>query len=272
VDGKSQTVVSVMPSKGNSAFDMRVKGKKVLQNRNASAQDYKKSDVTGIPLLAPWANRLDFNGFYANGKKYNFNMDLGTVRRTANDRPSHGFLMKATQWEVDGTLEVQTKLNNLSAEPMPVSIGFHSIFLVNDAPRDEWTFGVGARTHWVLGSDKIPTGETRPIEKLLPDPRHSTLKGLDLDDVFSDLIRDASGKATMWVQGKSERVETMFGPNFRAVVVYAPAARDSVICFEPMTAITDGLNLAQRGIYKELQYIPPGKTWQESFWVTTSGF
>ena len=30
-DARTQTVVSVMPSRGNSAFDMRVKGKKVLQ-------------------------------------------------------------------------------------------------------------------------------------------------------------------------------------------------------------------------------------------------
>ena len=33
----------------------------------------------------------------------------------------------------DGTLEVLTKLYNLSAEPMPVAIGFHPYFQVNDA-------------------------------------------------------------------------------------------------------------------------------------------
>jgi len=315
LDGKSQTVVSVMPSHGNSAFDMRVKGKKVLQNPYASPEEYKRArGLTGIPFLAPWANRLDTTGFYANGKKYTFNLELGTVRGAPNSHPMHGFLTAATQWEVveakadrnaawvtsrlefyrqpdwmaqfpfahtiemtyrlkDATLEVQTKLNNLSAEPMPVAIGFHPYFQVNDAPRDEWTFGLGARTQWTLAPDKIPTGETRPIEQFLPDPRHSALKGMNLDDVFGDLIRDSSGKATMWVQGKTERVEVTFGPNYRAVVVYAPAGPNrDFICFEPMAAITDALNLAQRGIYKELQYIPPGKTWQESFWVRPSGF
>ena len=36
----------------------------------------------------------------------------------------------------DGVLEVAVKLNNLSAAPMPVAIGFHPYFQVNDAPRD----------------------------------------------------------------------------------------------------------------------------------------
>jgi len=39
-----------------------------------------------------------------------------------------------------------------------------------------------------------------------------------------------------------------------------------------MTGITDALNLAQRGVYKELQSIPPGGDWSESFWIKPSGF
>jgi len=54
-------------------------------------------------------------------------------------------------------------------------------------------------------------------------------------------------------------------------VVFAPRDRPFV-CFEPMAGITNSLNLAQRGLYRELQSIPPGGTWQESFWVRPSGF
>jgi aldose 1-epimerase len=39
-----------------------------------------------------------------------------------------------------------------------------------------------------------------------------------------------------------------------------------------MAGITDALNLAQKGLYNELQSIPPGGTWQESFWIKPSGF
>jgi aldose 1-epimerase len=74
-DARTQTVVSVMPSHGNSAFDMRVKGKKVLQFPFATDQEYKAGGgMSGIPFLAPWANRLDEPAFYANGKKYLFNL------------------------------------------------------------------------------------------------------------------------------------------------------------------------------------------------------
>ena len=316
-DARQQTSVSVMPSRGNSAFRMTVKGKNVLQFPYASEEAYVKGPVrgmSGIPFLAPWANRLDEPAFYANGKKYTFNLQLGNVRPNQAGIPIHGFLTNAAEWQVveakadassawvtsrldfykqpqwmaqfpfahtiemtyrlkDGTLEVLTKLNNLSTEPMPIALGYHPYFQVNDAPRDEWTFGIAAKTEWVLSNAKIPTGETRPIEQLLEKPQGSTLKGLQLDHVFGDLVRDGSGKATMWVQGKSERVEVVFGPNYKSVVVYAPGGPNrDFICFEPMTGITNALNLAHKGVYKELQSVAPGGTWQESFWVRPSGF
>src|ERR1051326_1876210 len=207
-DARSKTSISIMPSRGNSAVDMRVKDQKVL---------FTGRPLSGIPFLAPWANRLDEPAFYANGKKYSFNLELGNVRPGQSNHPIHGFLINATQWEVveakadsdsawvtsrlefyrqpqwmaqfpfahtiemtyrlrDGSLEVRTRLNNLSTEPMPVAIGFHPYFQINDAPRDDWTFGVAARTAWVLDKDLLPTGETRPIEQSLPQSRGGTLK------------------------------------------------------------------------------------------------
>jgi hypothetical protein len=44
------------------------------------------------------------------------------------------------------------------------------------------------------------------------------------------------------------------------------------ICFEPMAGITDALNLAQRGLYRDVQYIAPGGFWKETFWIRPSGF
>ncbi len=39
-----------------------------------------------------------------------------------------------------------------------------------------------------------------------------------------------------------------------------------------MAGITDAMNLAHRGVYKDLQYVQPGATWQESFWIRPTGF
>jgi aldose 1-epimerase len=73
------------------------------------------------------------------------------------------------------------------------------------------------------------------------------------------------------VEGNKERVTVTYGPKFLAAVVYAPARSDTV-CFEPMSAITNPFSLAHAGLYKELQSIPAGGQWKESFWVTPTGF
>jgi aldose 1-epimerase len=316
-DAGRQTVVLINPGRGNNAFQMRVKGKDVVRFPHASVEEYLKATgrgMAGVPFLGPWANRMDEMAFYANGKKYTFNPELGNVRPGANNIPIHGFLTTAPQWQVveakadgksawstsrlefykqplwmaqwpfahtiemtyrlqDGALEVFTKIDNLSVEAMPVAIGFHPYFQVNDAPRDQWTFGIAAKSEWLLAPTKIPTGEKRPIEQSLPKAQGGTLQGLALDHVFGDLVRDGSGKATMWVQGKSEKVEVVFGPNYRAAVVYAPAgAQNNFICFEPMAGITNAVNMAHKGTYGELQSIAPGGSWTESFWIRPSGF
>ena len=309
-DASTRTVVSIAPSAGDVAFGMTVNGREILRFPYASIAEFKsRPSLAGIPFLGPWANRLDEQAFYANGRRYAFDMALGNVRGA---HPIHGFLSSTDRWQIveakadaasawvtsrlefsrerdwmaqfpfphtieithrlsGGVLEVDTRIRNLGSEPMPVAIGFHPYFQLTDSPRDAWTLSVAARTEWLLAPDKIPTGETRPIERLMPSPRSTALKGYDLDHVFGDLIRDASGFAVMSVKGVSQRIDVEFGPNYRAAVVYAPAGRD-FICFEPMAGITDALNLSQRGLYKDLQSIAPGHTWTERFRVRPTGF
>ncbi|HKE84013.1 MAG TPA: aldose 1-epimerase [Vicinamibacterales bacterium] len=309
-DTRNDTRVSIMPSVGNIAFDMQVRGQRMLRSTQGDAARFKASpNGMGIPFMGPWINRLDEQAFYANGKRYAFDMELGNVRGAI---PIHGFLTTTDQWRVvglnqsgdhasvtsrleffrqpawmkqwpfahtievtyrlkDGMLEVMTTVSNMSADPMPISIGFHPYFQLTDTMRDDWTIAVGARTRWTLAANKVPTGATEPIETFFPDPAAAHLREYDLDDVFSDLVRDAHGRATMSVKGKSQQLDVFIGPRYRAAVIYAPKAQN-FICFEPMAGITNALNLAQKGLYKELQTIAPGGTWTESFWVRASGF
>ncbi len=351
-DTRTDTTVSVMTSLSN-AYEMVVKGQNLIRMTFPSVDEFRaRPGLNGIPLLAPFANRLDEPAFYANGKKYNFDMELGNVRGTI---PIHGYLSGAKDWKLveakadgraawvtskldfyrnpqwmkqfpfahtlqmtyrlqDGVLEVRTRIENLSVEPMPVAIGFHPYFQLTDSSREDWTLSVPAKTQWLLAQNKIPTGETEPIEKFLPNPHAVPLKDFDLDHVFGDLERDAQGRAVMSVKGKTQQLDVIVGPNFRSVVLYspnpanarggggggrgrgagtpAPAAAPATpaaasvpltgtnpdvpnrgfIAFEPMVGITDSMNLAQKGLYKELQSIPPGGTWQESFWIRPKGF
>src|SRR5947209_7125030 len=77
-DQTHDVVVSIAPSIGDLVFAMKVKGHNVLRFPYASLDDYRaRPALAGIPFLGPWANRLDEQAFYANGKKYIFNMSLG---------------------------------------------------------------------------------------------------------------------------------------------------------------------------------------------------
>jgi aldose 1-epimerase len=52
----------------------------------------------------------------------------------------------------------------------------------------------------------------------------------------------------------------------------SPPGERNFICFEPMAGITNAVNLAHKKKYGELQTIPPGAMWRESFWIRPSGF
>ena len=240
-DQKNQIVVSIITSVGMIAYDMKVKGQAVLRGP-ASIDEFraKPAGLPGIPLLAPWANRLDEQAFYANGKRYPFDMELGNVNGAI---PIHGFMTRTDQWQVveakadgkaawvsarldaykqpawmkqwpfahtmdvtyrlqDGTLEVLTKVTNHATEPMPVSLGWHPYYQLTDSPRAEWTVSIPARAWWTLDYRKVPTGATEPAEKIFPGGK-GALKDYNLDDVFGDLVRDAQGRATAVLKGRT---------------------------------------------------------------------
>ena len=72
------------------------------------------------------------------------------------------------------------------------------------------------------------------------------------------MIPDRAGRATFRVKGRGQKIDVVFGGKFIAGEIYSPAESEFV-CFEPMTAIDNGLNLAHRGVYKELRMTPPGE-------------
>jgi aldose 1-epimerase len=298
--------VSVMPSIGNRAYEMKVRGHNVLFFSGGDLAQYEKRPaMEGVPFLAPWANRLDENAFWANGKKYLLNLGLGNV--SPGPLPIHGLLVTSPLWKVtevaadehsahvtsrlefwrypelmaqwpfaheyemtyrlaDGVLEVQTTVSNFSREAMPLAIGFHPYYRIPDIPRDEWIAHIPARQAVITDARLIPTGEYKPTD--LPDPL--PLKGRTLDNGYRDLVRDAGGRAVFSIEAGGKKVEALFGRNYPVAVIWEPPGRD-FICFEPMTGITDAVNLNHAGKYPDLQTVPPGGKWTESFWIRASG-
>ena len=162
-----------------------------------------------------------------------------------------------------GILEVRTTIENHSSDPMPLVIGFHPWYQIPDVPRDRWKVHLPVREHYTLSSKLIPTGETKPVD--FPDP--TPLAGRQFDDVFGGV--DPNAEFALEADGR--KVSVRFGTKFPIAIVYAPSTRD-VVCFEPMTGLTNGFNLAHQGIFKNLQSISPGDSWTESFWIHPTGF
>ena len=100
-----------------------------------------------------------------------------------------------------GRLEVRTSIENLSAETMPVSIGYHPYFRVYDAPRDEWKVRIVARKVWTLSDKLTPTGETTPIEESFSGSESLSLREHTLDHVFGDLAREGEGPGAFLGRG-----------------------------------------------------------------------
>jgi aldose 1-epimerase len=169
---------------------------------------------------------------------------------------------------------------------------------------------VGAKTHWLLAQTKIPTGETEPAETFFGGDPHAVPLGRfasqDIDDGFSDLERDVEGRAVVSVKGAKQTLDVLLGPKFKAVLIYSTVPRSfpgggrgvapspsaaqgppphlsakdtgpapptrGFVAIEPMAGITNAMNMAQKGSYKELQSIAPGGVWQESFWIRPRGY
>lgn len=164
-------------------------------------------------------------------------------------------------------LEITVSIRNLSAEPMPVAIGFHPYFQIPDVPRAECNAHIPARKHVETTPDLVATGALTDSE--LPDDL--PLKGRTFDDGFTDLARNADGLAVFSYAHGSQKIEVRFGPKYKVAIIYAPP-NQNFICFEPMAGITNAINLAHEGKYSDLQTLAPGAVWQESFSVGFSGF
>ena len=177
-------------------------------------------------------------------------------------------------YRLSGTcLETRTAIRNDCAEAMPLSLGFHPYFQLHDSPRDAWTIRVAADSVWQLDDRFTPTGIKEPVAMRFPDARSMTLKGHFLDHVFGDLRRDADGLARFRLEGRRERLTVAYGQQFPVSVIYAPTGDgQSFVCFEPMTGITNAFNLAHRGVYGELPWIPAGGRWQEEYRIEVEGF
>lgn len=305
-DGGTGVEVRILPEYGNRASAMRVNGTNILWfpwDDRAPIQE--KASLNGIPFLAPWGNRLE-GGYRVNGAWHP--LDAAGLHRDASGLPIHGLLYEPVRWEVtrvavgaeaasvtsrfdfaarpemlalwpfpheyemtyrlaEGRLEVITTIRNKGTSAMPVAVGFHPYFTLAGVAREQIAVRVPAGSHVEADARLLATGAFTPNSL----PEWVRLAEYALDDGFTDLAREADGLARFCIAGEGKKIHVEFGARYPVAIVYAPAGKEFV-CVEPMTTITNGINLAAEGRYDALQSVEPGGEWRETFRILAEGF
>jgi aldose 1-epimerase len=251
-----------LPELGMLGASLTWRGVELLSLHGGLAA-YRRGSTTGLPLLAPWANRLSKERFPVAGEE----VDLRRlpVKRDARGLPIHGTMTGRREWTVvrlaPGRLTTRFEYSDpelLSAFPfpheleldvrlpatgltvtttarptgdtaVPISFGWHPYFKVG-GPRSEWELQLPARERFALDTRGIPSGRSAT----------ETAGTLSLDGVALDDLYGLGEDRRFVLCGRSHAVEIRFGPGYPYAQLFAPAAK-RFVAIEPMTAPTDAL-------------------------------
>lgn len=222
-------------------------------------------------LLVPWPNRIRDGRYRFAGRDHQ--LPLSEVGR---GHASHG-LVRWVAWRLVGRtadvvelayrlmaqpgypwtldlqvryavsaagLEVTLTATNRAASPAPFAAGAHPYLRVGPGPVDAWQLSVPARTALATDDRLIPTGRVEVTGDL--DFRAAReLGGTRLDTAYTDLDRDADGRASVTVHGPDGGAELWMDAAHRWVQVYTAdelTPPRSALAVEPMTAPPDAFN------------------------------
>ncbi|HVN51491.1 MAG TPA: aldose 1-epimerase [Acidimicrobiales bacterium] len=261
--------VTVLPSLGLLGASLR-RGDDEYLSLHTGVDGYAAGHTTGLPLLAPWANRLSGDEYRVGA----LTVDLGgapRVHRDVNRLPMHGTLGADTGWEIvrlatdvrsavmvsrldvgsrpdllesfpfpheltvehrlDHTaLSVVTTLRATGRRRVPVSFGWHPYFRLPGARRAALRVVLPARRHLELDERGIPTGVGTRAAA-----EEFPLGGRALDDLYA-LGRDRR----VGLSAGERSLRLLLDRNYGFLQVYAPPDHN-FCCLEPMTAPTNAL-------------------------------
>lgn len=214
--------------------------------------------MRGMPILAPWANRLRSDKYSA----LRFSVDLAglEIERDANALPLHGTLAGRGEWVViseaatscaleidlaadeltstafpfaalmrvelelsDSTLSVVTTLVASGETSVPACFGWHPYFEISGEPREDLLVRHPEAFRVVLDDQGLPTQEQ------LEQPLIEGLLGKRLAD---DLLILGDDRRFV-IEGRERRLTLNVGAGYEALQIWVPAG-ESFICAEPM--------------------------------------
>jgi aldose 1-epimerase len=266
-----QLEASLLPGLGLLGTSLRHRGEELLA-LPGGVEGYRDGHVTGLPLLAPWANRLPGWRYRAAGVEVDLDgLDLHT---DPGGLPIHGTLTAHRGWRLErlaadadravleagldygdwpqllaafpfphrltvtfalqgASLAVTTTLTATGDRPVPVAFGWHPYLRLPGAPRAAWRLLLPFRTHLELDDRGLPTG------KAADEPAEAAPVG---ERTFDDLyVLDADpAERRLGLEAAGRRLVVGYGDGYDHAQVFAPPGAEFV-CLEPMTAPTAAL-------------------------------
>ena len=259
-----ETEATFLPSVGMTGVSLRHRGNEYL-DMPGGVEGLRERSTAGLPLLAPWANRLS-TWEYVVGDRH---VDLsGSKLPTRDDHglPIHGLILGSADWQIDGQrtsrgratldasidvdmpefpfrhrlsltvslggdhLDVTTTLTPTGREDVPVSFGWHPYLRLAESPRSDWLLRLPARDHIALDQYGIPTGDVT-YEK----GENSSVA----NRTFDDLYKIRRGRRLSIEMGELA-LEMDCGSGYEYFQVWVPPGRE-FLALEPMVAPTNAL-------------------------------
>ncbi|MBX7186787.1 MAG: aldose 1-epimerase [Vicinamibacteria bacterium] len=250
------------------------------------AQFLQKPTSFGIPLLFPFPNRIRDGAFLYQGERFQIdpprhglvrdkrfrvaetgasNLDGAWIRSEirASDHPGEilgqfpfPFTLEVTHRVRNAALEIDVVAENTGERTLPAGFGLHPYF----RRPEPGVLQVPASKRWELVGN-LPTGRILDVSGGYDLRQPRRLDGLVLDDIYTGLEGDASGRVECVLddaRNKTRTVVEFSGQQFPHLVVYTPPAPRRAICIEPNTCPTDAFNLQQQGIEADLIELEPG--------------
>jgi aldose 1-epimerase len=280
-----ELMATFLPSVGMTGVSVLFRGREYLAVPGGVAA-LRAGRTAGLPLLAPWANRLASRRYRAAG----VSVDLtgASLPVDPNGLPIHGLLIGAAGWRVDRSdvrhgsarlrssidvdspafpfphrIELAVRLGAAALESgttviptgrrrVPVAFGWHPYLRLPGVARPRWRLRMPPRRHLVLDSRGIPNGADEA------EPAEATRLGRR---TFDDLYRLGRDRRLAFVADGGTSVELRCGAGYPYAQVWVPAGR-RYAALEPMTAPTNALNAGAA------PYVAPGERYRASFTLT----
>ena len=293
-----EIALTLVPGAGMVGASLTQGGRELLHRGDGLAGWTERGATFGIPLLHPWANRLERLSYAAAGRHVLLDPGRMPVTFDGGGLPIHGLLHASPRWTLEhthadaGGVTVGARYDAAADAALLAGFPFpHTLDLTVSLRTDLLTFSLTLtatgnvpvpvsfgwhpylrlpgvpRTDWELTlplvREALLDARSIPTGQTRPAPFTAGPLG---NRSFDDLFPLLSDPREFVLAGGGGALRLRLEEGYPCAQVYSPPGAD-FICFEPMTAPTDALRRGGAG----LQLVAPGDALTASWSLLVEG-